>query len=80
MKGLIGRFGHAQMPYAGMSEQEIVEHKLHSATQMGPPPGCPEALAELMRACLDRQHTQRPAFAAIVTCLHALLAHFWSDE
>ena len=69
-----------QTPYAGLSEEQIVHQKLHAPADLQPPRSCPEALAVLMRTCLNRQHLMRPSFADITARLHALLATFWSDD
>jgi hypothetical protein len=69
-----------QTPYAGMSEEQIMHQKLHTAADLQPPRSCPDALAALMCACLNRQHLLRPSFADINARLHALLATFWSDD
>ena len=69
-----------QTPYAGMSEEQIVQRKLHTPCDLQPPPGCPGPLASLIAACLNRQHDQRPSFADVTASLHLLLATFWSDD
>lgn len=69
-----------QTPYAGMSEQQIIQRKVHGAVDMEAPAGAPPEVAELMQSCLNRQSFRRPSFTAIKASLHALLATFWSDE
>ena len=69
-----------QTPYAGLSEEQIVQQKVHSPGGLQPPAGCPGALASLIAACLDKQHARRPTFANITASLHSLLATFWSDD
>ena len=69
-----------QTPYGGMSEEQIVQQKLHSPRGLQPPPECPGALASLIAACLNRHHDQRPSFAAVTASLHSLLATYWSDD
>ena len=69
-----------QTPYMGMSEEQIIQRKVHDPVDMEAPPCAPAAVAQLMQKCLDRQPCQRPTFAAIKNSLHALLATFWLDE
>ncbi len=69
-----------QTPYMGMSEEQIIQRKVHEAVDMEAPPCAPAAVAELIQKCLDRQPCQRPTFLAIKSSLHALLATFWLDE
>ena len=69
-----------QTPYMGMSEEQIIQRKVHEAVDMEAPPCAPAAVAELIQKCLDRQPCQRPNFPAIKSSLHALLATFWLDE
>ena len=49
-----------QTPYMGMSEEQIIQRKVHEAVDMEAPPCAPAAVAELIQKCLDRQRLPAP--------------------
>jgi len=64
----------------GMSEQQIIQQKVHDEVDIEAPANAPAPIAELMQKCLSRQSFRRPCFNHIKSNLHSLLATFWSDE
>ena len=69
-----------QTPYLGMSEEQIIQRKLHAEVDMESPPTAPAEIADLIQRCLNRQCFRRPCFNSIKSSLHTLLATYWSVE
>eukprot|EP00884_Botryococcus_braunii_P022589 jgi/Botrbrau1/9013/Bobra.0148s0115.1 len=72
-----------QVPYAGLSELEIVTRKVYSPgaadRDLEIPPTCPEEYANLIRDCLRFISSMRPPFTRIVTQLSTLRLVEWGD-
>ena len=69
-----------QTPYVGMSEEQIIQRKVHAEVDMESPATAPAEIAHLIQTCLNRQSFQRPSFNNIKSSLHTLLATYWSVE
>ena len=58
---LVELITHGRVPYPGMTNGEVLA-KVEQGYRMPPPPGCPDALYQIMMDCWKQEAEERPTF------------------